>query len=276
LYTALTIGPLIEKNFSGIVHSTFERTANLLTEMKSLYVITRLDVAELPSGIRIDVPKNFSFEKSISVGNNIGCRAGILRIGKSALQIDLRKALTFSAQIAPATTINLDAIWVAWQLLVEKAPLAILTTGNSPVIGQRILQDLLLTNDSPKTLSHLIGRGPGLTPAGDDFIVGFLAGSSAMNGSLSKLEITQTATNDISFAALSEAVQGYFSAPLLTLIESLRLGQTAKIEAAVTVNLAIGNTSGMAGTLGVLFGALSFQYENNSAEINAAIKQLFS
>jgi hypothetical protein len=276
LYTALTIGPLVEKNFSGIVHSTFERTANLLTETKSLYTITRLDVAELPSGIRVDLPKSFSFEKNIAVGNNFGCRAGILRIGKSAFQIDLRKAPTFSAQIAPAAAINLDAIWLAWQLLIEKAPLAILTTGKSLVIGHEILRDSLFANVSAKTLAHLIGRGPGLTPAGDDFIVGFLAGNSAMRGSLIKLEITQTATNDISFAALSEACQGYFSAPILTLIESLRLGQTVKIEAAVTENLAIGETSGMAGTLGVLFGALSFQYEDNSAEINAAIKQLFS
>jgi hypothetical protein len=276
LYTALTIGPLIEKNFSGTVHSTFERTANLITETKSLYTITRQDVPELPSGIRIDAPSHFSFEKNLSVGNSVGCRAGILRIVKSALQIDLRKAPTFNAQITPAIAISLDVIWTAWQILLEKAPLAILTTGKSPVIGQKNLLNLLLSNASPEILTRFIGRGPGLTPAGDDFIVGFLAGNSAVNGSLIEVGLTQSATNDISFAVLSEACQGYFSAPLLTLVESLRVGRTAKIEAAIIENLAIGDTSGMAGTLGLLFGVLSFHYKANTAEIEAAIKQLYS
>lgn len=276
MYTALTIGPLIEKNFSGVVHSTFERTANLLTETKLLYTITRQDVPELPSGIRVDVPRNFSFEKSISVGNSMGCRAGILRIGKSTLQIDLRTAPTFNAQIMPATTISLDVIWAAWQLTLKKAPLALLTAGNSPVIGQKNLLGLLSTSASRETLTRFIGRGPGLTPAGDDFIVGFLAGNSAMTNSLIKLEPAPSSTNDISFAALSEACQGYFSAPILALVESLRVGQSAKIENAVTENLAIGDTSGMAGTLGVLLGALSVHYKDSAAEIDTAIKKLFS
>jgi len=220
-----SVGPLIDRNCSGAVHSTFERTANLQTNSGLLYTVTRPDVPELPSGIRTELPAHFSFEENIAVGERFGCRAEILRIGKSGLQLDLRDAPTSNAQITQTTPVSLTTIWLAWRYLLENAPLAELISGIAPIFTEDSLISLLSADDAQDILTSYFGRGPGLTPAGDDFIVGFIASNHARANNLAP-QLDANATNDISFAALSEASQGYFSAAILNLIESLQSGQS--------------------------------------------------
>jgi len=276
LYKALSVGPLVTHDFSATVHSSFERTVNLQTDTGLLFTITRADVPNLPSGIRADLPIDFSFERHVTIGEVFACRAGILRAGNTNLKINLRSAPVSNAQITLTTSVKLTAIWIAWQHLIDNAPINILTGGSTPIIGKKFLLELLSTKNASDTLAPLIGRGPGLTPAGDDFVVGFLAGNAATSNDGIDLKLNSSTTNDISLAALSEAHRGYFSAPILTLIESIHHGQSKGIEIAVADNLAIGATSGMAGALGVLMGLFQDYSDEDSAEIEAKIRLLFS
>jgi len=123
-------------------------------------------------------------------------------------------------------------------------------------------------------LRSLIGLGPGLTPAGDDFIVGFLAGLWSTRGNRSDrqrfleslaIEISELLyqTNDISAALLSLAGRGGFSESLVNLVESLsswrgrlrrgRFGGHDPASAAAQA-LRTGATSGVVGVAGLLLG----------------------
>ena len=77
-------------------------------------------------------------------------------------------------------------------------------------------------------LCHLIGLGIGLTPSGDDFLCGFLAGLRLSDGSSVFLPFleqhilhTLDRTNEISAAFLRCAVLGQFSAPVHLLTDQI-------------------------------------------------------
>jgi hypothetical protein len=80
-----------------------------------------------------------------------------------------------------------------------------------------------------RRLCSLVGLGNGLTPAGDDFLVGFLAASLFFNvagvarRSLSETlpECTRNQTTDVSRRMLSAAVTGEFAQPVHHLLHSI-------------------------------------------------------
>lgn len=237
--------------------------------------MARQSVPDMPGGIRIDLPEGFSFAGELTIGDAITCRAGVLRIAGSDLRIDLRSAKVWNGVLAPAEPPQLAAIWKAWAFFIDKADLGPIIGQDQTVIGAQDLRALLSGRDRMAALTRLIGRGPGLTPAGDDFVVGFLAGHLAVQSGPLVLNIDNRATNDISYAALLQAERGYFSAPLLAVIDPIRQNQIDLIEPAIMENLAIGETSGTAGAFGVLIALLANHYEQISDQVDDKIMRIF-
>jgi hypothetical protein len=108
---------------------------------------------------------------------------------------------------------------------------------------------------------RLAGLGPGLTPAGDDFLVGLLAGIYLCESQWSLgLTVDQIAdcirqaavgrTNHLSAAWLHHATRSEFGEPWHTLAQALQNGQRAAIDQAVQRILATGATSGHAAMVG--------------------------
>lgn len=111
-------------------------------------------------------------------------------------------------------------------------------------------------------LFHYIGRGLGLTPAGDDFTIGLLAVDSLTrflpNGFRQVLKETLAAkrTTDISESYLHCAMEGYFSSAVINVmmnIDKLCLDTMLKKLASS------GSTSGNDTIAGVLCGLLHIQ-----------------
>ncbi len=107
-------------------------------------------------------------------------------------------------------------------------------------------------------LAELIGLGPGLTPSGDDVLIGALLALAALghtdardalwaacNGALDR-------TGDISRAHLEAASRGYGAAVLHDAIHAIISGNTEKVEPALAAVSAVGHTSGRDGMAGVL------------------------
>ena len=114
-----------------------------------------------------------------------------------------------------------------------------------------------------KGIKALIGLGPGLTPAGDDFLVGFLAGLTlgppatvVSAPSLSQLRtcIDKAAdqTTRLSGAWLRCAAHGQFGETWHSLAHALQSGQRKKIEQAAHHILSTGATSGVDAMTGLL------------------------
>lgn len=229
----------------------------------------------MPGGIRIDLPEGFSFVGKLTIGEAITCRAGIVRMAGSDFRIDLRSAKIWNGVLAPAEPPQLAAIWKAWAFFIDKADLGPIIRQDPTVIEAQDLRALLCGRDRMAALTRLIGRGPGLTPAGDDFVVGFLAGHLAAQSEPLVLNIENKATNDISYATLLQAERGYFSAPLLAVIDPIRQNQIDRIETALIENMAIGETSGTAGAFGVLIALLASHYEQISDQVDDEILKIF-
>lgn len=270
-YSALSIGPLVARTFSGRIHSTFERTANFVTGTGGLGTLTRRGVPDLPAGIRVDVTAPFSFARTLRAGQTIACRAGIVRVAGTDFSVDLRTARVSDTRIKPAAPPAAAAVWTAWNGLLKAADLQPLTGGDAPVVGAAEVRALLSPDDAGPVLGRLVGRGPGLTPAGDDVIVGYLAGRLSVRPAPFDLLIEPYATNDISRAALDEAMRGYFGAPLLDLLRAVRAGETKAIGKALRDVVAVGATSGAAGAFGLLIGLFACRSRLTAKQIDGRI-----
>jgi hypothetical protein len=126
--------------------------------------------------------------------------------------------------------------------------------------------------DAKTSIRRLIGLGPGLTPSGDDFLVGYLAGlwcTAGNNPSRTQLlaalnsELDETArnTNEISCGYLRSATKGHVSEPLATLAQHLTQAiDMSSVRAATQAALQVGHTSGSAGVLGLLLGCITWHH----------------
>lgn len=98
----------------------------------------------------------------------------------------------------------------------------------------------------------LVGLGPGLTPAGDDFLTGLLALCAPTGLRLHDwlpvlaqvVERGRSRTTDVSAATLVEAVRGRLSDVVADLLEALTGTGPGPLAAATTSVLGIGRTSG--------------------------------
>lgn len=102
------------------------------------------------------------------------------------------------------------------------------------------------------TIKETIGLGLGLTPSGDDRLVGFLLGCYALDfDKATLLESLQNAinsvedrTNDISYAMLKEARAGHFNEWLIDLVHASNNGDPIELAIAMEKVFSIGSRSG--------------------------------
>jgi hypothetical protein len=126
-----------------------------------------------------------------------------------------------------------------------------------------------------RILGDLIGLGPGLTPTGDDFITGFLAGLFCTSGNdparLHLLKVLNykshaifNMTNEISRAFLSHAAQGRFCESVVCLVEHMSTSRSVlSLNKAIENVLNTGSTSGIATTTGLLVGLITWGYNKS-------------
>lgn len=113
-----------------------------------------------------------------------------------------------------------------------------------------------------RRLVPLLGLGPGLTPAGDDFLGGAMVAmrTLGLDGLRVRLwsalaPLAATATNDVSRAHLAAAGEGIGSAALHAVLDDIAGGGTPELAGRMAAVAAIGHTSGwdaLAGAVTVL------------------------
>ena len=110
----------------------------------------------------------------------------------------------------------------------------------------------LARGDLPAAVALLAGRGPGLTPAGDDALAGLLLVLALAGHERTELERAATAarTHAIARAFLRWAARGQAVAPVHQLLAAMADGDGAAVERHRSAVAALGQTSGA----DVLFG----------------------
>ena len=298
---ALSVGTEVPTHcFSGTVHSVFRQACNIHIEPHRLLTLLPPEKGNVPHGIRLPISSQAAFLDLFRVGQSVACRGGILRIDGSALSVDLRTARLWHIDLQELyidlrRPIHARSWSVAWAELetyhregglpgimklsghaegrsIASATFEVLMQQASRTVPAllRATSNLQLP-DSVIAMRSLIGLGPGLTPSGDDFLVGYLAGlwctvgnDSSRKRFLTVLgpELSQAArdTNQISYAYLQCAARGHVSEPIAILAQQVtQSSDKNSVRAATQAAVQIGHTSGSDGVLGLLVGCLVWQ-----------------
>jgi len=261
------------------VASTFRNGANVLFGTDLLICFHSPGVPLGPWGV--EAPLDW---KQVCVNDRVAARAGDVRVGLLSLSLDRAEVhdLRLSAVAGP---IDLRSLADRAKALKDlRARCSAEESGRSTdcfgAACQRVL-DAWVSNGSLERLSELIGLGIGLTPAGDDILVGILGGleilvqitkarPALLNGlraTHNRLGIiigekTQEETTLPSAQMLRCAVDGRFCEPLVELLAALCESATtaAELQHLAQCVLRLGHSSGadlLAGVIATLKWGLS-------------------
>ena len=283
--------------FSAVVHSIFTRACNLRTGAGSLVTLLTAEQQNLPCAIRVEAHAAFDFTAHTRSGQQVTCEGNIARFAGGALQVDLSAVQLWHVDLgALGCDLRQAGAYRAWRAVMAELRAARHDCGLSAMLathrnervagradvrllarrGARAVAALIAcacSHDAQGALApaaQLVGLGPGLTPSGDDFLVGFLAGMwacarddtrrraflASFGSGLARLA---EATGDVSRAYLLSAIAGNASERLALLATLIARGATPlEVRAATRAALAVGATSGADGVIGLLAGTAAW------------------
>lgn len=130
-------------------------------------------------------------------------------------------------------------------------------------------------DEAGEKLLGLIGLGPGLTPSGDDFVLGVFAAiysfrmSEDIISGLKDIMVrkAKNKTNIISYNMLRQGAMGGFIEWVEDMADAVIYGDPQQIEAAFSEMLKIGSSSGSDISAGILFGMTNILALINNKEV---------
>ena len=275
----LSIGYLVEPGLSRTthyaVHSSFRHALNLATEAGGWLTLVDAACENLPSGARVSVPPEWDWRAHARQGERISVHGA--RLHGAGWQVDLAGAACWRPTSArgdggcPSTgVLSARHGFVAARLQAHCAghgvsgALQWLPGWPAHARAVRLSPfDEAATLDA--TVHALVGFGSGLTPDGDDYLLGYLAALWRAHGqpeidahrhALSAMVRAQLhRTNDISRHYLQLALEGHFSEPVdrFLMVASNR-EECGNIAAAADAVMRWGAASGVDCLAGILHG----------------------
>ena len=255
---ASSAGSLFPRGGNVWVHSIFASAVNLC-RAEDPYPVALLRRAEFrhPRAAVVSAQPGADFGTwGLSPGDRAVFRDGILKFEKpEAPEVDLRGAEGFDETLT-AAAVGAQTVQDAKDLLAERqrsAGTALVIGATASVLSRRVDEALsLLPRRFDEGARLLVGLGEGLTPSGDDVLVGWLAALKVRGREVPRLGSLKTATNAISASFLDAAERGLFASALLGFVKALSRRET--LAPALDSLAAIGHSSGLDAALGVLSG----------------------
>jgi hypothetical protein len=258
------------------VHSVFARTVNIEVEAGDLVTLASRGVDNAPDTIVIDI-EGFG-DAGVDRGDLVETASGALGVGPLRVSLDGVSSWSASLPAYPSDDARLRANlrwvrdrlrqtgersrapgrWSSADAFADQSRAALETRSAS-------LRDSLLRADLDAAragAAAMIGLGPGLTPSGDDFLVGLFAILNIAQSPCHPMRaicgdvvaIARTATNAISVAALANAARGRVRESIHALAREMIDGTPEGLRPALDRVLAIGATSGSDMVAGLVSG----------------------
>ena len=245
---------------NGVVQGVYAHAVNL--EVRGdLWTLLAAGLSDLPFGIRTAL-QDPGFA-GLRIGDPVFVRSGFVGIGTGSARIvvDCRMATRWVPAAPGELAPNLD-----WRLDAIAAAVSGRAWHHSAAMAHAVVSALDHEGSLDNAVARVIGRGPGLTPAGDDVLAGILAvllsprsgprGASAaatLAASIRPLLLTTTA---ISGHLLRQAADGLLGRSVHELISALVDDPPpGQLRAAVRRVVATGATSGADVCAGILAAA---------------------
>jgi hypothetical protein len=250
-------------DFQGHVHSRFARACNLQTG-DTLFGLCDAAAGDGPTTLRLGGGAPHDLREWFDDGEPFHVRDGTLRTGRVVVHwrlVPVWRPPAARALLAPQR-IDARLAWARRRCESEQWDRG--CAGLPAALG-----DACRAGDRPQAASltvRMIGRGEGLTPACDDFLVGMLAGldrlgtepsaHGALRDTITRAVLPNLSrTTAISSHGLRLAAGGHYNALLLELRHALVAApQPEHLEPAWRRALAVGATSGAATASGLCAG----------------------
>ena len=253
----------------GRVHSVFDRVANVEDHRGELFSVATRDVDNAPNTLVIDLRTFGAYE--VREGDRVMGTVRSLEMGKHAV-VALDTAVAWHPRRTPYPH---DDARLEQNLLLARRHAAGAFGRNThvapPGLGARldVLRDQLGAALSSGAVTAarscaiaMAGLGSGLTPSGDDVLLGVFAVLNIDASPCARLRPLCTdivadiggRTNAISVAALRTAADGRVRESIDTLLTALMTGDERSVRRALDHVLAIGSTSGADIVAGIVTG----------------------
>jgi hypothetical protein len=136
-------------------------------------------------------------------------------------------------------------------LLLEGEKISV--SGIDKVVTDREMQILKNANDLSYAIKHLLGLGFGLTPSGDDFVIGLIAAHNLLNLDTAYIRrIVRPYQYAFSRTLLEDALDMYYPEALYNLLKSVRDGRLLQTRAERLLEM--GHSSGSDIISGLYYG----------------------
>ena len=269
-----SIGYLVPRpDFRGRVHSVFAQACNLACK-DMLLTLGAYGAGNGPTTLRLARGAPDDLRDLFDVGEPIHCRQGRVPTRRTELRL-CGASVWRPAERGPSlppSRIEAHLRNAQLRLAQRRATHASVVDGEGAAVAAA-LRDACRALDCEQATRHvdkLIGWGEGLTPAGDDFLIGLVAGLAALvhgderrwrfhDGLAAALACRTQGTTPIAAHFLRLAAAGHYTEPLIRLRHALICeDESAVVDAALQSALAVGATSGADTVSGLLAGLLAW------------------
>jgi hypothetical protein len=268
---------------SGKVEAVFDRACNILLDSGGLVTILGHSAGNVAHGIRLRsdqrLDRIFRRGMQVHIGDERvsfdGGAVSVLLSAASTWKPAFRLAMSnWDGRSIDAAFLVADSLGnLALERGSEFLAVVLQAGPRATPLAFRIsevlppLADAVRSYDRTATLqrvANLIGLGPGLTPAGDDFIVGLLAGLALSAQTEAQIDylravccgvaLLSNATTCVSRQHLRDACALAFSERLSDLCLSIALGSAKpRLDSHVAAQIAVGASSGADAAAGLIF-----------------------
>ena len=256
---ASTIGPAtdIDSAQNGTVHSVFRHAVNIEVG-RDLWTLLASGQPDLPFGVRLVL--NDCGALRATRGAQVAIRAGFIGIGRCTPEtvVDCRSAIRWQRPMPREIAPRLESRLALLASLIHDR-----CWNGSAAMAENVMGRLAGDPHSlGEVLGAVVGRGPGLTPAGDDVLVGIFAGLTLAPSTQAvaqaqvlarALDPHLASTCDLSAHLLRQASRGLFGRALHELVSALAADTPPDLlHARIDRVVKVGATSGADACAGVL------------------------
>ncbi|SES38173.1 DUF2877 domain-containing protein [Psychrobacillus sp. OK032] len=277
---------LLNKNENGNVHSRFSNGFNIKMG-DSLVFIGNNKNGLLPFGIHLREQDTFTAVSSVNNGDSVSWNRRTSSIELPGVQISIEEGNSFKNELIPLKSENVfKASFERFSLQLNEIEVRtgldvsikdfikkFNSAGEQKWLGTEsylmMLIEAAMSSDETlieKVLRYFLGRGQGLTPSGDDMIVGLLAFdavsttlSTCFYEKVSELIEGESITTDVAREYLRYALKQEYSSTVSNLINALADGNDSNFKKVLDDLIGVGHSSGLDTTLGILIGMLVFR-----------------
>jgi hypothetical protein len=251
------------------VHSVFAQACNLASG-DTLLTLSAAAAGDGPTTLRLARGATDDLRELFDVGERIHCRQGRARTRRTEFQLSNAGIWrpVEPGRTLPSSRIQANLCRAQLRLAQRRVTRASVIDGEAAPVAAA-LRDACRDLDGDRAARHvdtLIGWGEGLTPAGDDFLLGLIAGLEALvhddaarrrfHGGLAAILACRTQrTTPIAAHYLRLAASGHYTEPLILLRSALLCEDNQDVvDRTLQSALAVGATSGADTVSGLLAG----------------------